>query len=51
MIIESFSFASITVDGRTYTRDMILLPDRILYPLQPLCPKGEAGGGALHLTC
>ncbi len=30
MKIESYSFGRITVGGKTYTRDLILLPDRVL---------------------
>ncbi|MBN1579064.1 MAG: hypothetical protein JXA89_00060 [Anaerolineae bacterium] len=29
MKIERYSFGQITIDGRTYTRDVIMLPDRV----------------------
>lgn len=32
MYIEEYQFGRITIDGETYTRDVIILPDRVLEP-------------------
>ena len=32
MLIESYSFGSITIEGTTYTKDVIIFPDRVFSP-------------------
>jgi hypothetical protein len=43
MIIEKYSFGSITVDSKEYTKDVIIFPDKVL------CPWWREEGHSLSL--
>jgi hypothetical protein len=47
--IEGYSFGRVVVDGEEQTRDVIVLPDRVVTNWWR--QDGHALAAALHLTC
>jgi hypothetical protein len=49
--LEDYSFGRVTVDGREHTRDLIVLPDRVVAVRRYGELDERRTAAALHLTC